>query len=102
MITNGVYKRRGEEEEEDQQTETINLLTLLGSTRTKSNRGSRLNEIVVRKASSLALLIFIQKLILVTRPTVSEGVEAPVDVLHKTNGFIYFNINKYSPLLKMH
>lgn len=59
-------------------------LTDLGSTLTSSKLESSVNVICVRNASSLMFVKFIQKLILDTKPAVSEEVVAPVEVLKKT------------------
>lgn len=59
-------------------------LTDLGSTLTSSKLESSVNVICARNASSLVFVKFIQKLILDTKPAVSEEVVAPVEVLEKT------------------
>lgn len=62
-------------------------LTDLGSTLTSSKLESSVNVICARNASSLVFVKFIQKLILDTKPAVSEEVVAPVEVLKKNEYF---------------
>lgn len=65
---------------------THTTLTSLGSILINSKRAESMTKVSwAKKASSLKLVKFIQKLILVTRPAVKLAVAAPVDVLIEYN-----------------